>query len=290
MFIKVKCNSCDGIYESLDVRFTKKCDNDCEFCIEKKNNYNSTEEVSIDDMILSTIESGIKEVLILGGEPFITPKRLYDYVVGIRDHVNKIYITTSLPKIMKTSPYVKQILSLVDGLTISVQHYDWKENNNILKASHYYNRFDVIEKLCEDFSHKIRVSINLVKGGIDSKAKLELLFIRMANLGVENIKINELSDSPELYVSYEKMYNSKLDSAYATGCQTEVKNDYATGLGLNVILKRSCFLVEESLNASWKDLLKICIRQIAGKKSLVRKRFAVLYENGKISNRWLKGE
>lgn len=29
------CNSCDGAYDSLDVRFTKACDNDCAFCIER---------------------------------------------------------------------------------------------------------------------------------------------------------------------------------------------------------------------------------------------------------------
>ena len=29
-------NSCDGYYkDSLDVRFTKMCDNNCPFCIEK---------------------------------------------------------------------------------------------------------------------------------------------------------------------------------------------------------------------------------------------------------------
>lgn len=33
--INWKCNSCDGIYESLDIRFTKACDNNCSFYIEK---------------------------------------------------------------------------------------------------------------------------------------------------------------------------------------------------------------------------------------------------------------
>jgi 2-iminoacetate synthase ThiH len=29
-------NSCDGYYTSMDVRFTKACDNSCQFCIEKQ--------------------------------------------------------------------------------------------------------------------------------------------------------------------------------------------------------------------------------------------------------------
>lgn len=33
--MKLIQNSCDGAFSSLDVRFTKRCDNNCEFCIEK---------------------------------------------------------------------------------------------------------------------------------------------------------------------------------------------------------------------------------------------------------------
>lgn len=31
-----KRNCCDGIYNSIDVHFTKACDNNCGFCIDKK--------------------------------------------------------------------------------------------------------------------------------------------------------------------------------------------------------------------------------------------------------------
>lgn len=33
-----KRNCCDGIYNSIDVHFTKACDNNCGFCIDKKYN------------------------------------------------------------------------------------------------------------------------------------------------------------------------------------------------------------------------------------------------------------
>lgn len=67
------CNSCDGAYDSLDVRFTKACDNDCAFCIER-NGINSLGLTNVEKMIDSTIKSGINSVLILGGEPF--PKKI----------------------------------------------------------------------------------------------------------------------------------------------------------------------------------------------------------------------
>lgn len=85
------CNSCDGIYSSLDVRFTKKCDNNCGFCIEK-NGIGSLKNASVETLVRSTIDSGIKDVLILGGEPFLDIKKLHDYVMGIRPFVYSIYI------------------------------------------------------------------------------------------------------------------------------------------------------------------------------------------------------
>lgn len=72
-------NSCDGYYSSLDVRFTKVCDNHCDFCIEK-DGLKSLGRTNVDNLIQSTIDSSIKDILILGGEPFLQPKKLLRYI------------------------------------------------------------------------------------------------------------------------------------------------------------------------------------------------------------------
>ena len=33
--MQLKCNCCDGIYNSFDVHFTSACDNKCAHCIDK---------------------------------------------------------------------------------------------------------------------------------------------------------------------------------------------------------------------------------------------------------------
>jgi len=85
--MKINKNSCDDIYTSLDVRFTKKCDNNCSFCIEKEG-LSSLGKTNVDELITSTKNSGIKDILILGGEPFLYPNDLYNYVIGIREFVD----------------------------------------------------------------------------------------------------------------------------------------------------------------------------------------------------------
>ena len=89
-------NSCDGRYTSVDVRFTKKCDNNCSFCIEKTG-VDSFGNTNVEKLIKSTIDTGIKDVLVLGGEPFLFPEKLHRYILGIREYVKTIYVTTSLP-------------------------------------------------------------------------------------------------------------------------------------------------------------------------------------------------
>lgn len=72
-------NSCDGYYkDSLDVRFTKMCDNNCLFCIEKGGI--AGKSTNVPAMIEATKASGKSTVLILGGEPFLLLPELKEYI------------------------------------------------------------------------------------------------------------------------------------------------------------------------------------------------------------------
>ena len=130
------CNSCDGAYSSLDVRFTKSCDNACPFCIERMTGIDNTGMASVDDMVAATKATGIRNVLILGGEPMLYPERLSGYVLGIRDTVDTIYVTTSLPRTMlDDSIDLRRILNNIDGLNVSIQSTDWRTNNDLMRAA-----------------------------------------------------------------------------------------------------------------------------------------------------------
>lgn len=53
-----------------------------------------------------------------------------------------------------------------------------------------------------------------------------------------------------------------------------------------LLLKRSCFLVEPSKTATFSDLVKVVGKRIKNEKH----KFGVLYENGKLENHWLTNE
>lgn len=281
--IKLNCNSCDGKYlTSLDVRFTKQCDNNCPFCIE--NNGIKAQIQDVDKMIENTIkEKERTTVLILGGEPFVNPEKLLKYVKGIRPYKKEIYITTSLPKhfLNFRNNEIKEILDLIDGLNVSLNHYDSKLNNEIFKASSNHDRIKILSELNKEYADKIRVSINLVKGLIDNSEKLLSAIFFLEMIGTKHVKINELQHTPELYVSFEDIMYIKMKSPFSSGCQFEI-NKNLLYTNMKITLKRACFLVEESRKASISDLIKIIIKKF--KKRIVTCK--VVYENGEISEGW----
>jgi len=278
--MKLFCNNCDGVYDSLDVRFTKSCDNNCDFCIEKQgiDNLGMAEPSTL---IESTKKAGIKSVLILGGEPLLFIENVLEYIKGIRDFADTIYLTTSLPiTIMNNRKSVDEIINLLDGINISIQSSDWEENNKILKASSEYNRIELLKNLNKKHSDKIRVSINLVRGGIDSKEKLLKTISKLESCGCKNIKINELQNSPSLYVSFEDIMKIKMKSPYSHGCSTKIKID---GVTAGLILKRSCFIEEVSREATVSDFIKALVKHYVHNK---KNRFSVMYENGMVTKGW----
>lgn len=75
----------------------------------------------------------------------------------------------------------------------------------------------------------------------------------------------------------------------AHGCQTDITH-YFDSLSLmhdiQILLKRSCFLVEPSKTATFSDLVKVVGKRIKNEKH----KFGVLYENGKLESHWLTNE
>lgn len=141
-----------------------------------------------------------------------------------------------------------------------------------------------------EIRNKIRVNLNLVQGYIDNKIEVLKAIRLLSNVyHVKTIKLNELQNSDK-YVSFENIFlDCELSSPYAHGCQTDITH-YFDSLSLmhdiQILLKRSCFLVEPSKTATFSDLVKVVGKRIKNEKH----KFGVLYENGKLESHWLTNE
>lgn len=288
--INLKVNSCDGIYDSLDVRLTKACDNRCEFCIEREG-LESLGNTKVDKLIASTIKSGKKDILILGGEPLLNPQIALEYIKGIREYVETIYLTTSLPKSLTTkegNKIFREIIKLLDGINISVHHNLSEINNSVLKSTNPFNRIEFLSEMLkwDEFANKTRICCNLVSGYIDSKENIDSFVKDMSKIGVKHIKLNELQNvDADTYMSFEEVYNLNMKSPFAYGCQTDISHIFKE-YSMKVTLKRSCFCNKDLsiAKATFADLLKCMHKRISPNST--KSKLKVLYENGDLYDGW----
>jgi molybdenum cofactor biosynthesis enzyme MoaA len=189
-------NSCDGAYDSLDVRFTKACPNRCSFCVEKEG-VADLGMASPEAMAAATLDTGIGDVLIVGGEPLLFPERVRRYAELIRPRIEKIYLTSSLPEAAANRiEEVFGIVELLDGLNVSLASVDDEENNAIMRSPTPNHRVTAaLARLARRFPDKVRVNLNLVRGGIDTGEKLVDSLRKLGALGVRRLRSANFKES-----------------------------------------------------------------------------------------------
>ena len=283
------CNSCDGIYSSMDVHFTSTCDNKCPFCIDSKNRSNQPCIPNVEGITQTIIEHSneFTDVLFLGGEPCLYLKELFDCVTEIKRKTNlKVYVTTSVPYIcFAEKELFYKLIETIDGLNISAQHYDEKIGDEIRQTKSAYDRQAFYSQMPSHIKKKIRVTINLVKPYFSTKDEILKLLHHYETIGFGSILIRELQHSPEYFVSFEKVMGMKLPSAYAHGCQIPLKIPGET-FSTPIILKRSCPVVEQSVKATWLDVLKSICKCFNIFKASPCSNFGVVWHDGSFKEGW----
>lgn len=287
IYIMFKNNCCDGIYNSIDVHFTSACDNKCSHCIDKKYsglNINSPNIFAIANTILSN-KDGVDDVLFLGGEPLLFPSELLQCINLIKSNSDlKVYVTTSVPKIcLDRYPTFIKIIEAVDGINLSVQHYDENIADMIRNTTSKFDRQSFYRDL--PYKEKIRINLNIVKPYLYTKTDIETCLSHYDKMGFNSIKLSEIQHGKEYFVSFEDTFNIKLNSPFSHGCQTYLDMDkIIPGFKTPVLLKRSCFMCEKTLKASLTDGLKVLYKCITPRPN---NRYGVVYENGLLKKGWI---
>lgn len=282
-----KNNCCDGIYNSYDVHFTSLCDNKCKHCIDNKYcglHINKPDINKISESIINNSE-GYDDVLFLGGEPCLFLQELIDCIKLIKSKTNlKCYVTTSVPKICYDKRELfEELIELVDGLNISAQHYDEFYADLIRRVKSKYDRSSFYRSL--PHKEKIRINLNIVKPYLYTKEHIIDACMCFDNMGFREIKLSEIQHGEDYFVSFEKAMGIKLKSPYSHGCQTWIDmTQWIPNFKGKLLLKRSCFLCEKTLRASFLDGIKALYRKAF---PIERYNYGVVYENGEIKKGWI---
>ena len=283
---KLKCNCCDGIYNSIDVHFTSACDNKCAHCVDlcyKGFGIAKPDVNKIVDTIVAN-SNGIDDVLFLGGEPCLYLEELIECVRLLQQRTKlKIFVTTAVPKTcFDNYSAFTVLLSKVDGINLSVQHHDEKVADQIRKTTSRYDRQNFYRHL--PFKEKIRINLNVVKPYLHTKEDLTACLRHYDAMGFNSIKLSEIQHGKDVYVSFAEVFGIKMGSAYAHGCQTYLDMEkILPGFKTPVLLKRSCFLCEDSLKASLADGVKMLLLAFTP----ISNKYAVVYEHGQLTKGWV---
>lgn len=284
--MKLNINCCDGIYNSLDVHFTSVCDNKCSHCVDlcyAGLNLSKPDVNAIVETIVNN-SSGIDDVLFLGGEPCLYLEDLVNCVKQLREKTNlKLFVTTSVPKIChdKRELFV-ELIELLDGINLSVQHYKEDVADQIRRTTSKYDR----QKFYSELPHKekIRINLNVVKPFLYTKEDLTNCLYHYDSMEFNSIKLSEIQHGKDVYVSFSDVFGIKMKSAYAHGCQTYLDLEkILPNMKTPLLLKRSCFLCEDSLKASVADGIKVAMKLIKPSKN----KYGVVYENGTLTKGWI---
>lgn len=289
-------NSCDGAFfpdgksvwpdTSLSVRITPHCDNACDFCIAAED-MKHQHKFDIDKVVEETLASGAGNIQIIGGEPLLFMDRCIEFLTRIRKHVNVIYLTTAIPKTIDTQwdKYL-EVQRLVDFTTVSIQSVDWELNNKLMYAKQKFDRIELLARMlgAEDFNERITVNLNLVRGGVDTAAELYKTLYVLERMNTKKLRLNELMGAPLNYVNFEDMMETDLGSPYTAGCKTKLN----LSPNMDVMLKRSCFLVESSLDGATEDVEKLIYKKENPEEFVVPGN-RVLYEHGEGDLKWREG-
>lgn len=177
----------------------KACNCDCTFCISKTRNYDKNEEfLKVDDRFIENIyklkKHGITRFEITGGgEPFLN-KNLEEIIFTIKKIIPDSYI-----KLYTNGNILKKIEG-IDEIDISVVSDDIDINNKFMNG----NNISLLNKIkfFKEKNIKLRLSVPLIKGAIDSPEKLNKLIENTKNYVDEYVVRTLYPNTPNIKNMY----------------------------------------------------------------------------------------
>jgi len=216
-------NSCAGNFSDwLEVHLIDKCNAHCAWCVEK-DGYHPEKHVSWPRMANLIIGHDATNIILLGGEPTLY-KYLKPLIRALNDVNKKVWITTNGS--LLTPEFIENNL---EGINISIHHYDLKLNEKITGIS--------LKNLSIGKLKNVRFNCNCISGAIDSVTKI-LNYIEFAKQsGAHKVRFAELKNDTHKFVDLSKLFEYLNDDPFIKGCSNDVKIN-----GFDVNFRQMCGL------------------------------------------------
>lgn len=222
-------NFCSGsCYQDwLEVNLLSTCNGRCSWCI-NKNSYTPTKSVSIDILCKAAIDSGKKNVILLGGEPTLHPY-LEEIISTLATSDLNVYLTTNGS--ILTKDYVKDTLKGLKGINISVHHYSPYINSKITGLLLDYKVLQSSIQQLQLQNTSVRLNCNIIKGYIDTYPSIKHYLRFVKGMDVFDVRFAELKNDIQNFIGLETIFGKGVyglnDDPFTQGC---VKTGYMNGI------------------------------------------------------------
>jgi len=149
------------------------CNCNCTFCISKTRSYNKRPSMmQMDDSFFRNLELlkslNIKKVEITGGGEPTIHKELQVIIDYLREYLKGCYIK------LYTNGRLEVPIQNVNEINISLAHLDDDINKQIMRYTDSKRIFEII-KFYKRYTNRLRLSIPIISGAIDSEKKMREL-------------------------------------------------------------------------------------------------------------------
>ena len=219
-----KKNFCGGNFQDwLEVMLVPECNAACSWCIEH-GGFRPQGRATCKQMIEAAVDSGKKNIILLGGEPTLYP-HLQEIIKGLSDAGLNVWMSTNGSKLNKF--FVEDSLVGLTGINISMHHYFPSFNEEITGL--HIDMLGVMEAIqaLEDQGTTVRMNCNLIKGQIDSSEEV-VKYVEWAKevMGANRVRFAELKGDDESFVNATEIMGSSFglnNDPFTLGCQCDTE-------------------------------------------------------------------
>ena len=209
---------------NFNIFIHNKCQNDCDFCINKQNDRTDIN----DDLYFTNLENALKEMhgkvhleaTITGGEPTLNPMRMVETIRLLKEYgVNERTVSTTGIGLMREyegKPIFQHLIEndYIHNISISRMGYSSYENDEVLKGHNITDKeLSNIGWFAKVNSIQLRTSTNIIKNHIDSLSKiLKFVDVQHTYNNIESCLFREIIGKNSISIAsfHEEIRNNPL--------------------------------------------------------------------------------
>lgn len=181
----------------LDIVLNDTCDNNCRFCIADL--IHDKRHLQLEDLKTKVskaiAEFGVKEVLLLGGEPALSNILIHSIKYLRKCNLNKIIMTTNGNRLVSDLSFADEVFTAgLTHLNISIMNLDMRKRKQIAGGKQVFELRKLKDLITLAHLHHInvRVNCNIFKDNIDTIEDMICFHTAMSSLGIDSVKYSPL--------------------------------------------------------------------------------------------------